>query len=229
MPTFGVLAAVGLMLGLSLSLKTARLARLNEEAVWDAGLFAVIAAFVCSRLLLAITYFDSFRRFPVLLLAVPSLTPTGVLLAAFATAAWLYLHRLPMVRVLDAWAAPAALVWGFLALGHFAAGSDPGMPAARLGIAFPGESTPLHPVALYAAACGFGLAAALWMLLLRRVDASLAGPGLLAAGVAQFLLTFLRQPLSPSLAGLDPLEWIAVAMIVSGAWLLARRVPHHRP
>ena len=45
LPTFGVLAAIGLMGGLVLSQRTARLAGVDADELWDAGLFAVIAAF----------------------------------------------------------------------------------------------------------------------------------------------------------------------------------------
>ena len=55
LPTFGVLAAIGLMAALTLSLRTAATVSLNPEAVWNAGLFAILSAFVLSRLLLIVT------------------------------------------------------------------------------------------------------------------------------------------------------------------------------
>ena len=73
-----------------------------------------------------------------LLLTVPSLTASGLLAAAVATALWLLWKRIPLLRALDAWAPCATLVWCFLALGHYAEGSDPGLAA--------------RPVALYTAA-----------------------------------------------------------------------------
>ena len=77
LPTFGALAALGLMLALGLSEHTAWLKKLPEEKLWNAGIFAVVAAFVLSRLLLLVQHFAAFRHFPVLLLTVPSLTPSG--------------------------------------------------------------------------------------------------------------------------------------------------------
>src|ERR1700732_2668412 len=52
LPTFGVLAAVGLMAALTLSLRTASIVGLNPERLWNAGLFTLLAAFALSRLLL---------------------------------------------------------------------------------------------------------------------------------------------------------------------------------
>ena len=211
-PTFGVLAAVGLMLALGLGERTARLAGVSAEKLWDAGLFAVLAAFVLSRGLLVATNFRTFRAYPLLLLTVPSLTAAGLVLTVAATLVWLWVKRVPVLLALDAWAPCATLVWFFLALGHFAEGSDPGMPFVY-GIRPPGEATALHPVALYAAALALILTIALY----RRLS---AGWALVGAGTGQFLLSFVRQP-GLEQAGLDSLQWVGIAMIVAGAVLLA--------
>ena len=159
LPTFGVLAAVGLLAGLGLSQRTARLAGVDPERLWDAGMFMVIAAFVFSRLLLVVENFKSFRSFPVLVLAVPSLTASGVALTAVATWGWLWWKRVPVERALNAWAPCGAVVWGLLALGHFAEGSDPGMmTTAPWGLRMAGEAVALQPVALYAWVLAWGLA-----------------------------------------------------------------------
>lgn len=127
LPTFGVLAAVGLMAALSLSLRTAVTAGLSAERVWNAGLFVLLSAFVLSRLLLVVMYLHSFLTYPILLLTVPSLTSLGLLLTAVVTVIYLRVRRLPLLSTLDAWSPCATLIWAFLALGHFAEGSDPGL------------------------------------------------------------------------------------------------------
>ena len=127
LPTFGVLAAVGLLVGLGLSERTAGRAGVPAEKLWDAGLFAVIAAFVLSRVLLVVGNLKTFAAYPLLLLAVPSLTATGVLLTGVATFLWLRWKGVDVGRAVEAWAPCATVVWGFLALGHFAEGSDAGM------------------------------------------------------------------------------------------------------
>ena len=139
LPTFGALAAAGLMLALLLSERTALLTGVDPAKLWDAGIFAVIAAFVLSRILLVVLYWKTFAAFPLLLLTVPSLTPIGLLLTAIATGIWLWIKRVPLLAALNAWAPCATLVWACLGLGHWAEGSDPGMPL--------GPST--HPIGLY--------------------------------------------------------------------------------
>jgi phosphatidylglycerol:prolipoprotein diacylglycerol transferase len=216
-PTFGVLAALGLVGGLLLSERTAKRARIDPAKLWNAGLFAVIAAFVFSRVLLGIEHWRSFVEFPVLLLAVPSLTAAGLLLTVIAIMVWLWFRQIPMLRALDAWAPCAALVWAFLALGHFAEGSDPGM-ASRAGW--------LHPVALYAALLALSIAGVGYARLQRNSrEGRVAGEVLAATGLAQFLLSFVRVPGVEYLGGLDMLEWVAAGMMVAGCALIVGAKP----
>ena len=232
LPTFGALAVLGLLLALALSQRTARLVQIDPEKLWDAGLFTVLAAFLLSRAFLVATNFQTFRTYPILLLAVPSLTPPGLLLTALATLLWLRYKHIPILRALDAWAPGALFVWAFLALGHFAEGSDPGLPTLLpTGIPMPGETTPLHPIALYAALVAFALALLTYLRLTRmppsgRTAGHTAGLGLALAGLTQFLLSFLRQPGLATVfglnLGLDLLQIVALALLITGLALLLR-------
>ena len=212
LPTFGVLAAVGLMCALALSQYTARLAGSDPDQLWNAGLFAIIAAFILSRLLLVIEHLSSFVRFPLLLLAVPSLTATGLLLTVIATFLWLRFKRIPILPALDAWAPCASLVWAFLALGHFFEGSDPGMND--------------RPVALYAAILAAALTVWLFQSLKRPHKTShIAALALALTGIVQFFLSFLRQPEAQTLVGLDILQIVALAMILASGALYVTGAP----
>jgi phosphatidylglycerol---prolipoprotein diacylglyceryl transferase len=214
LPTFGVLAAVGLMLALTLSLRTAVTVGLDPEKLWNAGLFALLSAFAFSRLILVATNLHDFIAFPILLLMLPSLNAMGILLTLIATAIYLRVKHLALLDTLDAWSPCATLTWAFLALGHFAEGSDAGLPTTLpWGLRIPPDHMRLHPVPLYAA-----LAAALLTLALLRQLSRRQQPGdtfalaLAVSGAVQFLLTFFRQPF-PGSSLLDPIQWIALAMI----------------
>src|SRR5437868_8189503 len=138
LPTFGVLAAIGLMCALTLSLRTAATVGISPDKLWNAGLLTVLSAFAISRLLLIGANFRDFLAYPVLLLMVPSLSATGILLTIFATAIFLRLGHLPLLDTLDAWSPCATLTWAFLALGHFVEGSDAGLPTTLpWGMAIP--------------------------------------------------------------------------------------------
>jgi phosphatidylglycerol---prolipoprotein diacylglyceryl transferase len=234
LPTFGVLAAIGLMAALTLSLRTAATVRLNPEAVWNAGLFAILSAFVLSRLLLVLTNLHTFLSYPILLLMVPSLTATGLLLTTVVTALYLRLRHLPVLATLDAWAPCATLVWAFLALGHFAEGGDAGLPTTLpWGIAIPPDLMRLHPIALYASVAAILLTVILLRQLPRRHrPGDTLALALAAAGLIQFLLTFLRQPsLYNVLLGnlLDPIQWISLGMILAAGliFLQPRKLVSH--
>lgn len=225
MPTFGLLAAVGLIAALMLSQRTAKLTELDPNRLWDAGLFALLSAFVLSRLLLVITNLHTFFAYPLLLLAVPSLTPLGVLLTVIATAIYLRLRNLPILDTLDAWAPCATLVWAFLSLGHFAEGSDPGMiTSAPWAIPSSTGLTRLHPIALYASALAIILTLALLRQLKHRHHpGDTAALALASSGVLQFFLSFFRQPAlfgTPLGNILDPIQWASLAMILVAGLIL---------
>jgi phosphatidylglycerol:prolipoprotein diacylglycerol transferase len=91
----------------------------------------------------------------------------------------------------------------------------------------------MHPVAVYAAILAVLFTVVLLLHLRRRQrrgDTSVFA--LAAVGIAQFLLTFIRQP-DPSVVWmgnvLDPIQWVAIGMIaVAGAiWLLPRKLVSH--
>ena len=76
--------------------------------------------------------------------AADPLNLTGILLTILATAIYLRFRHLPLLDTLDAWSPAATLAWAFLALGHFAEGSDAGLPTALpWGMAIPPSATRL--------------------------------------------------------------------------------------
>ena len=222
---------MGLMAALALSLRTAVIAGLNPDRLWNAGLFVLLSAFVLSRLLLVVMYLHAFLTYPILLMTVPSLTPLGLLLTGIVTVLYLRVRRLPLMATLDAWAPCATLVWAFLALGHFAEGSDPGLVTTLpWGAPMIAGGIPLHPVALYAAMVAVVLTVVLLLHLRRRQRrGDTAALALAVAGIAQFLLTFVRQP-DPAVEVLgnvlDPIQWVGIGMIVAAGiiWLWPRKL-----
>ena len=227
LPTFGVLAAAGLMAGLSLTLRTAVLVGINPDTLWNADLFTILSALVSSRLLLVVANFRSFLSYPLLILALPSLTITGICLTLIATAFYLRFKKLPLLSTLDACAPCATLVWGFLALGHQAEGSDPGLISALpWSVLSPTGGARLHPVAIYAALCAAAITLAVFRYLARRPRHGRATAlALAASGTAQFLITFLRHPSfdeAPLTSILDPIQWVSLGMIVAAAMLFVQ-------
>jgi phosphatidylglycerol---prolipoprotein diacylglyceryl transferase len=228
LPVYGLFAAAGLVAALGLSQRTARLIGIPAEKLWDAGLFATIAAFLASRVLLVVTDPQAFLKYPLLVLSLPSLTYGGMALTGVLVAIYLRWKRLSLLDVLDAWAPCAAMLGAVLSLGHYFEGTDAGMPT-RLpwGVVTPGDTVlgRVHPVQLYAVAIYLVLCVVLLRRLSRRLRAGeVAGYGLLAGGVISFALDMLRQPIDSFGDGwLDPSQWIALGAILVGAILFARK------
>lgn len=254
---FGLASALGLIASMTLARHCATRVGMpgsgqsgpcpEADTIWDAGLFAIFSCFAASRLLLALQSPAAFFRYPLLLLGLPSLTWGGVALAAFAVVLYLRWKRLPLLVTLDIFAAPAALLAAFLELGHWADGSEAGMPT-RLpwGVTVAGlpDTLRVHPVALYGMLLSLALTLWLWTVLpqsrvlARRAPSprdtvqqnTMQAPGratalaLVAGGLAAFVLDMLSlPPVSALVFWLEPGQWVALTAILTGVLLWAVR------
>jgi phosphatidylglycerol:prolipoprotein diacylglycerol transferase len=225
-PVFGVFAALGLMSALTLSQRTARYANLSPEAVWNAGVTAILSAFAISRLLLIAFNLHSFLQYPLLILALPSLTTTGILITALFMLGYIRWRKLSLLPLLDAAAPCAALLWAFLSLGRQFDGTRDGMPITS---SISGSAPRSEPVELFTFMAALILCRALLGLLKHkpgeepRTAGTVTSAGLLITGLVIFFLDFFRLPsdLLPSL-WLDPSQIIGAAMILVGTALLVR-------
>lgn len=228
-PVYAVIAIAGMLAALWLSLYTAPHAGLPSEKLWDAGVFAIVAAFVISRgmdflLLLVIEHGQnslSFRE----LLRFSSISYLSLLVTAIPVMLWLRWKYLPVLRVMDAWAPCAAMLWLALSLADAASGGGLGLPThLPWGVRAAGTSSGLrmHPVALYSALVALALCAAL-VHLIRRMHSPgrIAGAALIVSGTASFLLDMLRLPEQPlAHTWLDASQWISLAGLGLGSCLL---------
>lgn len=208
-PTYGAFAAVALIAGLMLAMRTGARLGISPDRMWNFGIATIVSAVIGSRLLLIFGNWHDFLSYPVVMLSIAMPRTIGsvlteVALGAFAGLLYMTLHRMPWLRTLDA-AAPAwALGQAILMLGCFFAGCQYGRPTAGpWGIVFHSRwaamwnNTPLEvrlqPAQLYlcamqAALCGLLL---VW-LPRRRQQGEVLGLYLLSSGLAQFFLDFYR-------------------------------------
>ena len=224
LPVYGLFAAAGLIAALWLSQRTAQRIKLSSDKLWDAGVVAVIAAFAASRVLLVASDLPSFLKYPLLVLALPSLTYGGMLLTGMLVYAWLRWKRMPVLDVLDAWVPCGALLAAVLNIAHFVEGTDAGMPTSLpWGVVTPGDTVlgRVHPVEIYAAIASLALCGFLMRMLRRRAFAGqVASLAFVIGGALAFLLDMLRQPTeSYGTALLDPGQIVALAAILTGTLL----------
>ena len=224
LPLYGVFAAVGMIAALWLSQKTAVRVGLAASRLWDAGLFVVLAGFVISRLTLIAFDPRAFLRLPLVMLELPSFTWSDAELTALAVGIYLRWKRIPLLAALDAWAPCAAALGAILSLGRSLDGADRGMSThLPWGPAVPGSAGLMHlqPVDHYAALASL----VLLVILMKLLESSgrrgrVAGVALTAFGVVLFLLDMVTQPQSGPGAWLDPVQWLAVGLMLSGGLLL---------
>lgn len=227
---YPVIATAGILAALSLSMATARRAGLSPDRLWDAGVFAVVAAFVVSRILGAILFLVIERGHITLsfleILNFSSISYLSVLVTGVLVVFWLRRRQLPLLRVMDAWAPCAALLWAALSLADAASASQTGMPTRLpwgVRVASTSGTVRVHPVAMYDALAALAICVILLALMRSpRRPGRLSAMALVAAGAIAFLLDMLRVPEASSAHNwLDTSQWIALAGVIAGAALLA--------
>ena len=244
-PSYGVVTALGVLLALALSLRTARIAGVDAGKVWNLCILSLFAALAAARLLLVVANWSALRLHPAWLLELamvhhPLLACVGALAGA-TCAAWYARHsKLPFRATADALAAPLALGLAFEQLGALAAGSGCGtdaIPGLRWAVTYTNPlaaiwsgaplGVPLHPVQAYAALAFFALAALLlvWLPIERR-QGDVAGLWLMGAGAAIFLTELWRDPEGRGSlfhGALDGPQIAAVFLVLAGALVLRER------
>jgi phosphatidylglycerol:prolipoprotein diacylglycerol transferase len=242
-PSYGAMAALGILLALTLALRTARIVGVDPHQLWNLCIVALFTALAGSRLLLVIVNWAVVRSHPVWLFSLamihhPLLAAVGSLFALIAAAIYARWRRMPLRSTADAVAAPLALFLAFEQFGALLAGSGYGSEtAARWAVIYTNPLTarwsgtpldiPLHPVQAYAALAFLTIAISLLVWLpYRRQQGDIAGLWLLATGAAAYFTEFWRDPEGRGalLHGLlDGPQVAAIALVLAGALLLRQR------
>lgn len=242
-PSYGAIAAVGVLSALMLALHLARKLHLDPNRIWNLSILMLFTALLASRLLLVVANWTVLRNHPLWMLGLamihhPLLAAIGSLIALAVAACYSLWHHLPFRVTADVLAAPAALGLAFEQIGALLAGSGYGTGAhvpwavvytnplaarwsdAPLGI-------PVHPVQAYAAlsllAIAIGLV--LWQPHCRQ-RGDLAGIFLMSTGAVLFITEFWRDPIGRGavLHGILKGPQVAgITFVIAGAFLLLDR------
>jgi len=242
-PSYGAAAAIGVLLALFLTQRTARLAGLNAGHVWNLCVVSLFAALAAQRLLLVTINLRDLRHHPSWLLTLamvhhPLLATTGALAGAGAAALCARWQKLPLWSTADVLAAPLALGLAFEQLGTLLAGSGYGIetgvrwavtynhPLAAMWSGTP-LGVPLQPVQAYAALAFLTLSVFLliWQRAMKQ-PGDLAGLWLMGTGVAVYITELWRDTVGRGalLGGaLDGPQVGAIVMVLAGALVLLER------
>jgi phosphatidylglycerol:prolipoprotein diacylglycerol transferase len=242
-PSYGALAAAGVLAALFLAQYTARTAGVSSAHVWNICVIALFSALVGSRLVLLAVNWRELLRHPLWMFGLatihnPWIAGAGILIGALTGWVYTYRQHLPIRLTLDALAAPLTIGLAFEQAGALLAGAGYGTPVSAgwavtytspLAQRWSGTplGIPLHPVQAYAA-IAFATLAVLLLISMprRRQPGDIAGLALMGIGVTVYTTELWRDPEGRGqvLEGaLDGPQVAAVVLVLMGAWLLRER------
>lgn len=251
LPTYGVLVATGVLLGIWISVGNSEKQGINGDDAWNLGIFMVLAGIIGAKVLYVINdwqhYADNWRE----IFSVNTLQAGGVfsggLLAAIIVGFWyMRRHHMPPLRTLDAFAPGLAFGHVLGRIGCFSAGCCYGKPTNHFwGVKFSDplaklvSGTPLgvriEPTQLIEAAAEFlNFLLLMWLLKRKKFDGQIFAIFMMLYGVERFFIEFLRDdPGRGSVFGgaISGTQLIAICLVIGGAlvWWLKSGTPVATP
>jgi phosphatidylglycerol:prolipoprotein diacylglycerol transferase len=237
--------AAGFLAALWITARLARRAGLNPERVTNLAVYCALSGLLGARLLMIVFDWDYYSANPGEIFSLATLQAAGVfhgglILAIAVAVVYMKRQRLPVFKTMDVFAPGLALGHAIGRLGCFAAGCCWGVECERpwavtftdpeahrlvgvpLGVA-------LHPTQLYEALAEGAIFAVLYRMWRRpHPDGRVIGAYLVLYSVTRFLVEFVRAHQQPNPFGgpLSNTQWIALALLAAGLWLLkARNAP----
>ena len=241
-PTYGFLVALGVLVGLWISVRNAEKQNINADDAWNFGIVTVLCGILGAKVLYIINDWSSYAANPREIFSLDTLQAGGVfsggLLAAFIGAAWfIRKHRMPALATCDAFAPGLALGHAFGRVGCFSAGCCFGKPTSHFwGVVFTNPlansisgtplNVPLQPTQLFECAVELVIFSILtWQFARKKFDGQIFGLYLMLYGVARYFLEFLRDdPGRGSVFGgiMSGTQLISICLVLAGGviwWL----------
>lgn len=238
MPTYGFMAALGLLVGLWVCVRNAKRIGVDEDYAWNLGILAILSAVIGAKVLFILDDWQHYLSTPRDLLDWNLFRAggwwEGGVIAAVAVSAWyIRKHHLKVLQICDAFAPGIALGHAFGRIGCFAAGCCYGKPTdLPWGVTFSNTlaqqwvGTPLgvklQPTQLYESAFEFlNFLFLSWLFKHKKFDGQVIGAYLVTYGVARFFFEFLRgDPDRGNVAGVMSLvQLIMIFFVIAGGAL----------
>lgn len=208
--SYGVMLFISFLCGIALAEQRAKRFGVDPKRITDLALWVLIAVILGSRLFYVAFHWDEFRNNLIDIIkfwgnppGLSGLMFYGGLIGGFiAGLIFVWVNRLPVIKLLDAVMPGIMLGEGFTRIGCFLNGccfgrecqGFPGMvfpPGSPAGSRFPG--VPIHPTQLYSSAAGFVLfGIALWLERRRLKEGVLFAVLLILYAMFRFLVDFIR-------------------------------------
>ena len=242
LPTYGVLVATGVLLGLWISVRNSEKQGINGEDAWNLGIFMVLAGIIGAKILYVIndwsTYTQNWRE----IFSLNTLQAGGVfsggLIAALVVGGWyMRSHRMPPLRTTDAFSPGLAFGHVLGRFGCFSAGCCFGKPTNHFwGVTFTNplanmvSGTPLgvrlEPTQLIEATAEFvNFVFLMWLLRRKKFDGQVFAAFIMLYGFERFFIEFLRgDPGRGEVFGglMSGTQLISICLVIGGGviwWL----------
>jgi len=240
--TYGVLVASGVILGLLYARHQAPRACLDPEKTWNMGICAVLIALLLAKLWLVFSAWDYYVAHPRDILSIATFQSGGtfyggVIGAILTIVLYSLVQRMPLISVMDTYAAALPLGHAIGRLGCFFAGCCYGKPTTvPWGIEFKNlaaaqiAGTPLgihvHPTQLYEAGAEFvNFVILVWLGARQRFRGELLGTYFLLYGVERGIIEFFRGDPGRTMlfhATISLMQVVSVCLILTGSFLWYR-------
>ena len=237
--TYGVLVAVGVIGALWYARRQAPRAGLNPERVWNLGIYMVLVALILAKIWLVVTAWDYYKANPREIFSIQTIQSGGTfyggIIGAIATIVlYTYFQKMPLLPVLDTFAAAVPLGHAIGRLGCFAAGCCFGKPTALpWGIRFTNPAAeqlagtplgiPLHPTQLYEAAAEFfNFLFLVWMGRRQRFAGQLIGAYFMLYGLERGVIELFRGDPGRTMMFHDTvslMQIVSILLVLAGAFL----------
>lgn len=244
LPTYGVLVALGFLAGLWITLRLAKRAGLPHETITNLAIYCALAGLAGAKLFMILFDLDDYLRHPGTIFSFGTLQAAGVYQGGFLLAimvAFWYMrrHKLPVLQTCDVFAPGIAAGHVLGRLGCFAAGCCFGVVCDRpWAITFHNPEAhdlvgvplgiPLHPTQLYEALTELLIFGILyWHIRRPHAAGETFGLYLVLYSVARFAVEFFRFHEQALHFGLSLTQWISLATLLAGVWLMLSR--RHAP
>jgi phosphatidylglycerol:prolipoprotein diacylglycerol transferase len=240
--TYGVLAAIGFLVGVWYAYRQAARVGLDPNKVWNLGIYGVLIALLGSKVWLILSAWSYYVANPGQVFSWSTFQSAGTFYGGLLGGiVWvvLYTHfqKMPLLAVLDVTAAPVALGHAIGRVGCFVAGCCYGKPTSLpWGVTFTNPvaqkiaGTPLdvslHPTQLYEAGAEFlNFLFLIWLGTRRRFPGRIMGAYFILYGIERGTIEFFRGDLGRTMMFHDTfslMQIVSVAMVVAGSFLCLR-------
>jgi phosphatidylglycerol---prolipoprotein diacylglyceryl transferase len=240
--TYGVLVATGVVLSLLYVRRQAPRAGLDPEKTWNMGIYAILIALLLAKVWLVFSDWNYYMAHPREILSVATFQSGGtfyggVVGAILTIVLYAHFQKMPLLSVMDTFAAALPLGHAIGRLGCFAAGCCYGKPTAvPWGVTFTNPTaaqiagTPLgvdlHPTQLYESGAEFlNFLILVWLGGRQRFKGQLLGTYFLLYGAERGTIEFFRGDPGRTMLfhnSVSLMQLVSVVLILIGSFLWYR-------